>query len=307
MDKVRALAKLLAAQGVAADRLLYDESMAQHTTFRVGGPAALFMEAASGAEVALALRLAEEEGVDALVLGNGSNVLCRDGGYDGLVVHIGEKMSDLRVDGDTLTCGAGCLMSRVASECLKRSLTGFEPLSGIPGTVGGAVAMNAGAYGGEIKDVLAGAEVFDGKSIRTLRRDEMQLSYRDTDILRNGWTVTSATFRLTPGDGAAIRGAMDDFAQRRRSKQPLSYPSAGSTFKRPAGYFAGALIQDCGCKGVKIGGAQVSTLHAGFIINIGGAVARDVLLLIELVQTKVRAAYGVELEPEVRIVGSDKR
>ena len=198
-------------------------------------------------------------------------------------------------------------MSRVSEECLRAGLSGFEALGGIPGTLGGAAAMNAGAYGSELKDVLVRATVLDGGAERTLELSDMQMGYRTSRVLREGMTVTAVEMELSYGDADEIRARMDDFTARRRAKQPLSFPSAGSTFKRPEGYFAGPLIEECGLKGVRVGGAQVSPMHAGFVVNAGGATAKDVLDLIYVVRTKVHMARGVWLEPEVRILGREKR
>ena len=198
-------------------------------------------------------------------------------------------------------------MSRVSAECLRAGLAGFEALGGIPGTLGGAAAMNAGAYRSELKDVLVRATVLDGGAERTLELSDMQMGYRTSRVLREGMTVTAVEMELSYGDADEIRARMDDFTARRRAKQPLSFPSAGSTFKRPEGYFAGPLIEECGLKGVRVGGAQVSPMHAGFVVNAGGATAKDVLDLIYVVRNKVYMARGVWLEPEVRILGREKR
>ena len=306
MSNIDRLYARLTDAGVDLDRLLRDEPMSRHTTFRVGGPADLMLCANSGAEIACALKLAGEEGVPAYVVGNGSNLLVRDGGVEGLVIQIGFNMSGIRIDGTHVYAQAGCLMSRVSAECLRAGLSGFEALGGIPGSLGGAAAMNAGAYGSELKDVLVSATVLDGAGAeRTLGRDELEMGYRTSRVLREGWTVTAVELELNEGDAGEIRARAEEFAARRREKQPLSLPSAGSVFKRPEGHFAGALIEQCGLKGTRVGGAQVSWLHAGFIVNAGGATARDVLDLIELIQLKVRLSSGVELEPEVRVVGRE--
>ena len=306
MSNIDRLYARLTDAGVDLDRLLRDEPMSRHTTFRVGGPADLMLCANSGAEIACALKLAGEEGVPAYVVGNGSNLLVRDGGVEGLVIQIGFNMSGIRIDGTHVYAQAGCLMSRVSAECLRAGLSGFEALGGIPGSLGGAAAMNAGAYGSELKDVLVSATVLDGAGAeRTLGRDELEMGYRTSRVLREGWTVTAVELELNEGDAGEIRARAEEFAARRREKQPLSLPSAGSVFKRPEGHFAGALIEQCGLKGTRVGGAQVSWLHAGFIVNAGGATARDVLDLIELIQLKVRLSAVVELEPEVRVVGRE--
>ena len=242
-------------------------------------------------------------GTDVLVMGNGSNMLVRDGGVRGLVIVLGERFYGICVEGETLTAQAGASMARVASAAQAASLTGLEFISGIPGTLGGGCAMNAGAYGGQLSDVLVDAQVLLGGEVRTLSRKEMQMGYRTTLPLREGGVVLSARFQLKRGDGEAILAQMKELNARRRDKQPLNLPSAGSTFKRPEGHFAGALIEQAGLKGLSVGGARVSEKHAGFIVNTGGATAADVLALIGRVQDEVERAFGVRLEPEVRIIG----
>ncbi len=291
--------------GVAPDRLIKDEPMSRHTTFRVGGSCDLMLMARCGCEIARALDAAREMSIPACVIGNGSNLLVRDGGIEGLVVQIGAHMSDISIDGTRVSVQAGCLMSRLSGECARMGLSGFEALGGIPGTVGGAVAMNAGAYGSEMKDVLVSATVLDRGEENQLNLSELGMSYRTSRVLKENMIVTGAVLELKNDDCNAIRARIDDFTARRRAKQPLNLPSAGSTFKRPEGYFAGALIEGCGLKSASVGGAQVSAMHAGFIVNTGGATAKDILDLIELVRQKVHAESGVWLEPEVRILGRD--
>ena len=298
---MRKLAEALRAMG--QDRLLENEPMSRHTTFRVGGPADLMFLPASAQELCDALRLAREAGVPAQVLGNGSNLIVRDGGIRGLTIVLGEHFSDIRVEGKRLCAQAGALLSRVAAAAMEAGLSGLEFAGGIPGTLGGGCAMNAGAYGGQISDVLVSAEVLLGGEVRTLSLEEMQMGYRTTLPLREGGVVLSACFELERDDPDAIQGRMKELNARRRDKQPLNLPSAGSTFKRPEGHFAGALIEGCGLKGCAIGAAQVSQKHAGFIVNTGGATAKDILQLIAHVQAVVRRETGVELEPEVKIMG----
>ena len=288
-----------------ADRVLEDEPMSRHITFRVGGPADVLFLPASAEEVVLAMRAARALDQPCFVMGNGSNLLVRDGGLRGLVTEIGEPMSGVSIEGGTLRAQAGASLTRVAREAASASLKGLAFASGIPGSVGGAVAMNAGAYGGEIKDVLDRVLVLEGEECAWKTAEELRLSYRNSDILRQGLIVLEAEFRLTRGDREEILSEMAELARRRREKQPLSLPSAGSTFKRPEGHFAGALIEAAGLKGFSVGGAQVSELHAGFIVNTGGATARDVLDLIAAVQARVLADSGVALEPEVRIIGEE--
>lgn len=297
------LARLLKAQ--CAGRVLRDEPMAAHTTFRVGGPADLLFLPESEEELAFALSEAGRLRVPAFVMGNGSNLIVRDGGIRGLVAVLGEQFSALETEGTRVVAQAGATLARVAAFALGHSLAGFEFASGIPGTVGGGAAMNAGAYGGQISDVFAAARVLKDGEICSYGPAEMEMRYRSTRPLREGSVVLSVTLALRPGDAAEIRRTMNDLNGRRREKQPLEFPSAGSTFKRPEGHFAGALIEQAGLKGARVGGAMVSEKHAGFLINAGGATARDILALIELVRTRVLEASGVSLEPEVRIMGED--
>ncbi len=286
-------------------QVLEHEPMSAHTTFRVGGPADVLFMPSSPKQLVSAMELAKGHGVPCLVIGNGSNLLVKDGGIRGLVIEVGENMAAVRVEGNTLLAQAGVKLSALSRAALSASLTGLEFASGIPGSLGGAVAMNAGAYGGEMVQVLTRAEVYASGRRMTLTRDELQMGYRTSRVLTEGMVVLSAELTLKKGDPEAIQATMNELNRRRREKQPLAYPSAGSTFKRPEGHFAGALIEQAGLKGRGVGGAQVSELHAGFIINRGGATARDVLDLIRLVQDTVYGQSQVRLEPEVRILGED--
>lgn len=285
------------------DQLRWNEPMSRHTTFRVGGPADLMYFPSSGEQLVFALNAAKEKGVPALVMGNGSNMIVRDGGIRGLVIVLGERFAEVRIDDNILTAQAGASMAKVAAAAQAASLAGLEFASGIPGTLGGGCAMNAGAYGGQLSDVLIDAQVYLNGEVRTLTLEEMQMGYRTTLPLREGGIVLSARFQLTPDDGEAIMARMKDLNARRRDKQPLNFPSAGSTFKRPEGYFAGALIEQAGLKGRTVGGAQVSEKHAGFVVNVGGATAADILELIRQIQEEVLNRFGVQLETEVRIIG----
>ena len=288
-----------------SDQILINEPMSRHTTFRVGGPADVMFLPESGEQVARALAAAQALGVPAYVIGNGSNLIVRDGGVRGLVIALGEGMGAILRDGGIVTAQAGASLARVAAFAQSEGLSGLEFASGIPGTLGGGCAMNAGAYGGQLSDVLIDAEVLMGGTLKTLTREEMQMGYRTTRPLREGGVVLSARFALTEDDPEAIAGRMRELNARRRDKQPLNHPSAGSTFKRPEGHFAGALIEGAGLKGRSVGGAQVSEKHAGFIVNAGGATAADILALIRIVQDEVKARYGVALETEVRVIGED--
>ena len=284
--------------------ILLNEPMRRHTTFAIGGPADLFVQPKTRRELAETLHVFRERGVPFLLLGNGSNMLVADAGIRGAVVCTSE-LDDVRVGDDgTLVAEAGALLGRVARRAQRAGLTGVEFAGGIPGSLGGAVFMNAGAYDGQMAGVVEKTEYLDENgALHTLTGDEHGFGYRRS-VFRDhpDWTVVRSTLRLQPGDPAAILDYMNDLAQRRREKQPLNFPSAGSTFKRPAGYFAGKLIEDAGLKGTSVGGAQVSEKHAGFLINRGGATCDDMLRLIELVQQRVKEKFGVQLECEVRII-----
>lgn len=290
---------------VDSSRVYTDAHMDKYTSFRAGGRAAVLVEPESAEELKLILRMLDEAECPHMVLGNGSNVLVKDSGYDGVIVRIGKAFSSIRIDGEHVVCGSGALMSAVAKAALDESLTGFEFASGIPGSIGGAVFMNAGAYGGEIKDILEDVRLVsaDGTRDFCMSAEDLKMGYRHSLIQETGDIVVEARLRLARGDMDAIREEMAELTSRRNSKQPVQYPSAGSTFKRPEGYFAGKLIQDAGCKGLQIGGAQVSELHSGFIINKDNATATDILQLMEVVAAKVYNDFGVQLEPEVRIIG----
>jgi len=285
------------------DQILENEPMSRHTTFRVGGPADVMFLPESGEQLAAALAAARALGVPAVVIGNGSNLVVRDGGIRGLVIALGEGMAAIVRTGNTITAWAGASLARVAAYAQASGLSGLEFASGIPGTLGGGCAMNAGAYGGQLSDVLIDAQVLMDGGMRTLTNADLQLGYRTSLPLREGGVVVSARFGLTPGDPEEIAARMRELNARRRDKQPLNLPSAGSVFKRPEGHFAGALIEQAGLKGRTVGGAQVSEKHAGFIVNIGGATAADILSLIGIVQDEVEARSGIRLETEVRVLG----
>lgn len=296
---------LRAATSIA--QVLEHEPMARHTTMRVGGPAEILFSPASEGELLFAVREAKRAGAPFRIIGNGSNLLVLDGGLPGLTIRLGEAFSKISVDGNQIRAQAGALLSRVAAAARDASLTGLEFASGIPGSAGGGMAMNAGAYGGQLSDVFEGCRALDPETgiISALGPAEMALGYRESAALSRGLIVTEAAFRLTAGDRSAIQARMDDLSARRRDKQPLNLPSAGSTFKRPEGHFAGALIEQAGLKGLRVGGACVSEKHAGFVVNDRNATARDVLDLIRLVQARVLEHSGVRLETEVRILGEE--
>lgn len=286
-----------------AGAVLENEAMAKHTTFRVGGPADVMFFPDSRESVLAGLKLAKEMAIPAIVIGNGSNLIVRDKGIRGLVLVLGERFAEICIEGECIRAQAGAMLSRVASAAQENGLSGLEFASGIPGTLGGGCAMNAGAYGGEIKDVLRWADVLFEDEIHRLSLSEMEMDYRTSLPLRRGGLVLEACFALHKDDGEAILARMKELNSRRREKQPLNYPSAGSVFKRPTGYFAGGLIEQCGLKGCTIGGAQVSPKHAGFIVNIGGATAQDIIDLIAHIQKTVKEETGVSLETEARIIG----
>lgn len=280
------------------------EPMSKHTTFRIGGPADFYLCPHSTKEVQQTVQICKEENLPYFILGNGSNLLVSDKGYRGVIIQLWKNFSDISVKDCCITAKAGALLSKVAAEALEEGLTGMEFASGIPGTIGGAVFMNAGAYGGEMKDIIKEVKVLDDQGeIRVLSNEEMKLGYRTSIVKEKGYTVLSAVLQLKKGDVSVIRETMEDLKNRRTSKQPLDMPSAGSTFKRPEGYFAGKLIMDSGLRGFSMGGAQVSEKHCGFVVNKGGATAEDVTALIREVQRRVKEKFGVELETEVRFLG----
>ena len=284
--------------------VLEGESMARHTTFKIGGPARTFLRPRDADQAAAILRLCHERDITPFFLGNGSNLLVSDAGYDGVVVSTAAMDRVVGEAGETaLYAGSGVLLSKLANQAADQGLSGLEFASGIPGSAGGAVRMNAGAYGGEMSQVLERGDYLDetGRS-HTLDRDGCGFSYRRSVFCHKPWLITGALFRLKRGDPQEIRGDMAELNRRRREKQPLEYPSAGSTFKRPQEHFAAALIEECGLKGLQVGGAQVSEKHSGFVINRQNATCADVLALMAEVQAQVRAKTGVELEPEVEIL-----
>ena len=281
-----------------------DELMKSHTTFRVGGPAAYFVTPQTADEVAKVIEACTQENVSYYIVGNGSNLLVSDKGYEGVIIQIYKQMNQIEVEGTQIRAQAGALLSLVAKRALDAELTGFEFAAGIPGTLGGACVMNAGAYGGEMKDVLQSVTVLTDKGeVKVLAKEELELGYRTSVIAKKGYIVLEAVIELQKGEKEAIQAVMDELKEKRITKQPLEYPSAGSTFKRPEGYFAGKLIQDAGLRGFQVGGAQVSEKHCGFVINKDQATASDVMNLMNQVSDKVYEAFGVRLEPEVKRLG----
>lgn len=286
--------------------LLLAEPMTKHTSFHIGGPAELMAQPQSEAELQSLLLKAAEAAVPVTLVGNGSNLLVRDKGIRGLVIKLGSMLRDIKVSGNELTFGSGVSLAQASKKAAELGLSGMEFAVGIPGSIGGAVYMNAGAYDGEMSKVVKSVRVMDAAGeVSELSAGELDFGYRHSALQGSGKIVTSVTVELAAGDKQAIAEKMADFSNRRITKQPLELPSAGSMFKRPPGYFAGTLIDQTGLKGYTVGGAQVSTKHAGFVVNIGGATAADVLQLISDVQAKVFAAHGVHLEPEVLVLGEE--
>ena len=291
---------------IAKDSILIDELMSRHTTFRVGGPADFFVTPKAKEEVRNVIRICKEAGMPYYIIGNGSNLLVSDAGYRGVIVQIYKEMNEVKVEGDLVKAQAGALLSGIAAKALGAELSGFEFASGIPGTIGGACVMNAGAYGGEMKDVLESVTVLTGEGkIIELGRNELELGYRTSVIAKKGYIVLGAVLKLERGDGEKIKTYMDELKEKRVTKQPLEYPSAGSTFKRPEGYFAGKLIEDAGLRGFQVGGAQVSEKLCGFVINRDHATAADIMELMRQVQIRVKENSGVDLEPEVKRLGDE--
>ncbi|MCQ2491901.1 MAG: UDP-N-acetylmuramate dehydrogenase [Lachnospiraceae bacterium] len=296
LDKLAAIVK--------PEAILTDEMMKDHTTFRVGGPADVFVIPETVEEVKEIIKTAKEEGIPYYVVGNGSNLLVGDQGFHGMIIQIYKNMNEITYKDGEITAQAGALLSTIAKIAQNNERTGFEFASGIPGTLGGAVTMNAGAYGGEMKHVLKNATVLTKEGeILTLPVEDLELGYRKSVIIDKEYVVLEAVITLPKGNAEEIAEKMNEYATARKTKQPLEYPSAGSTFKRPTGYFAGKLIQDAGLRGYSVGGAQVSEKHCGFVINKGGATAADIVALMKDVNDKVVAEFGVPLEPEVKMIG----
>ncbi|MBQ7077153.1 MAG: UDP-N-acetylmuramate dehydrogenase [Lachnospiraceae bacterium] len=289
----------------ARTKVLNNEMMNRHTTFKVGGPCSLFINTES-ANIPEVVGICRKNAIPHVILGHGSNVLFGDKGFNGAVIQIDHKKEKVHISADkvTVTADAGALLSFAAYSAYDTGLSGMECLSGIPGSVGGALFMNAGAYGGEMKDVVESALILDKEgNVREVLKDDMDLSYRHSRFMDDGDIILSVKFKLTPGDKDKIKLDMDDYNGRRRDKQPLNYPSAGSFFKRPEGNFAGKLIEDAGLKGASVGDACISEKHAGFLVNKGNATAKDITDLMKKVQDEVYNKFGVRLEPEVKMIG----
>ena len=282
-----------------------DEKLSEYVNFKVGGPSDILLIPNSKEQVIKSIKICKENNIPFYLIGNGSNILVRDGGFRGVVLSL-KNVKNIYVDGEKIEAECGVMLKEVSDKAIENSLTGFEFACGIPGTIGGAVFMNAGAYDGEISKVIESAEVIDENcNIIRLSREELDFGYRSSLVMKKGYTVLSAVFKLEKGQVKTIKELIEDLTNKRESKQPLEYPSAGSTFKRPTGYFAGKLIQDAGLKGYSIGGAAVSEKHSGFVINKGNATAKDITDLIKHIQDEVKKQFGVDLHPEVRIIGEE--
>lgn len=291
---------------VGKENIKLNEPMKNHTSFKVGGPADIFITPHDETEIRDVLKLCRENEYPVFVMGNGTNLVVRDGGIRGVVLKIFDGLNKISVEGNIITAQAGTLLSCLSKTALKYSLKGLEFACGIPGTVGGAIAMNAGAYNGEIKDVIYSADVIDDNfEIRTLSREELNMGYRTSLVSAKGYITVKARFSLVPGEYDEIKDRMDTLTRRRKEKQPLHMPSAGSTFKRPEGSFAPKLIEEAGLKGRRVGDAMVSQMHSGFIVNMGNATAMDILQLIDVVRKEVYSKFGIMLEPEVKVIGEE--
>ena len=287
------------------DNIKIDEKLSGYVNFKVGGPADILLIPDSKEQIKKSICICKENNIPVYVIGNGSNILVRDGGFRGVVISL-KGVHNVTVNDERIEAECGAMLKEVSDKAMENSLTGFEFACGIPGTIGGAVFMNAGAYDGEIAHVIESAEVIDENcNVITLTNEELDFGYRSSLVMKKGYTVLSAVFKLKKGQVKTIKDLVDDLTNKRESKQPLEYPSAGSTFKRPTGYFAGKLIQDAGLKGYSIGGAAVSEKHSGFVINKGNATAKDITDLIKHIQDEVKKQFGVDLHTEVRIIGEE--
>ena len=283
-----------------------DENLSSYVNFRVGGPADILLIPKDKKQVIDSIEVCRKNNIPFYIIGNGSNLLVRDGGFRGVVISM-KSLKNITVSEDVIEADCGVMLKDVSNAALENSLTGFEFACGIPGTVGGDIFMNAGAYDGEISNVVESVELIDGNgNVVSMSKEELDFGYRSSAVMKNGYIVLSAKFKLEKGKVKTIKELVDDLTNKRESKQPLEYPSAGSTFKRPAGYFAGKLIQDAGLKGYSLGGAAVSEKHSGFVINKGNATAKDITDLIKHIQDEVKKQFGVDLHTEVRIIGEEK-
>ncbi|MBZ4667491.1 MAG: UDP-N-acetylenolpyruvoylglucosamine reductase [Defluviitaleaceae bacterium] len=304
MDNEQLLKKM--SEYIPRDLIKINEPMKDHTSFKAGGCADFFIVPENSTQLIELVQFLKESQVPYYIMGNGSNLLVRDKGFRGVIIQIYRNMSDVKIDGEEVWAEAGILLSSLSNKIMNSHLTGFEFASGIPGTLGGAIYMNAGAYGGEMKQVLVSADVVDeeGKII-TLTNEELKLGYRSSILQQKKYIVLSAKLKLQEGDIDEIKARINYLTEQRKAKQPLELPSAGSTFKRPEGYYAGKLIMDAGLRGYSIGDAQVSEKHCGFVVNKGNASAGDIIKLIHHIQNTVKEKFGVFMEPEVRIIGEE--
>lgn len=288
---------------VGSENVLQNEPMSKHTTFRIGGNADVFVTPNTTESLEAIISYVTNNNIPYYVIGNGSNLLVKDNGFRGVIIQLYKKFANIVVNDNVITAQAGALLSTVAKTALNNSLTGMECLSGIPGTIGGAVCMNAGAYGGEMKDIVVKTKVIHNGKIETISNNDSDFGYRKSKIMSENMIVVETVLSLKKGNKEEIQSKMSDLLTQRNSKQPVELPSAGSTFKRPEGYFAAKLIDDSGLRGYSVGKAQVSPKHCGFVVNNGGATAKDVLTLMHNVSSVVEDNFGVKLEPEVRIIG----
>nr|WP_330381857.1 UDP-N-acetylmuramate dehydrogenase [Defluviitalea phaphyphila] len=304
MDNNKIIKKML--EKLPKESIKIDEPMKNHTSFKIGGPADIFIVPKNIEHIKYAVKVCRENEIPFYILGNGSNLLVRDKGFRGVIIQIYKNMNNVKIEGEEVWAEAGILLSSLSKKIVEAKLTGFEFASGIPGTFGGAIYMNAGAYEGEIKQVLVSADVIDeyGNQM-TLSNEELELGYRNSILQKKGYIALSGRLKLKKGDVNKIKEKIKYLTDKRVSKQPLDMPSAGSTFKRPKGYYAGKLIMDSGLRGYSIGGAKVSEKHCGFVVNTGNATAKDVINLIKHIQNTVKEKFGVFMEPEIRIIGEE--
>lgn len=287
-------------------QVIFDEPMKKHTSFKIGGPVDLMLIPENEEQLLNGIKLCRSHQIDFYIMGNGSNLLVKDGGMRGVVIKISEGLNDIQIQGNKIYCEAGALLTAVSRRAFKESLTGMEFANGIPGTIGGGTTMNAGAYGGELKDIIKKVRIIDNENkIVEYTNEEMNFRYRGSRVVDEGLIVLGVEIELEHGLYSEIEAIMRDLTHRRTSKQPLELPSGGSTFKRPEGYYAGKLIEDSGLKGLIHGGAQVSEKHCGFVVNIDSATCKDVLGLISIIKKTVKDNYSVDLEPEIKIIGED--
>ncbi|WP_408605916.1 UDP-N-acetylmuramate dehydrogenase [Defluviitalea phaphyphila] len=304
LDNNKIIKKML--EKLPKESIKIDEPMKNHTSFKIGGPADIFIVPKNIEHIKYAVKVCRENEIPFYILGNGSNLLVRDKGFRGVIIQIYKNMNNVKIEGEEVWAEAGILLSSLSKKIVEAKLTGFEFASGIPGTFGGAIYMNAGAYEGEIKQVLVSADVIDeyGNQM-TLSNEELELGYRNSILQKKGYIALSGRLKLKKGDVNKIKEKIKYLTDKRVSKQPLDMPSAGSTFKRPKGYYAGKLIMDSGLRGYSIGGAKVSEKHCGFVVNTGNATAKDVINLIKHIQNTVKEKFGVFMEPEIRIIGEE--